>query len=93
MLKYRINHCLVGVLHRNVQRRYVVSVKVERTYVRYINYILLIRDQVVAYRIISFIHQVPASTVISLCDQVGTTPPRSILMRIFRANFGGCVTS
>ena len=28
-----INHCFIGVLHRHVQRRYVVWVKVKRTYV------------------------------------------------------------
>ena len=73
MLKYCIDHCFFGVLHRHIQRRCVVWVKVKRSYVRYINYILLTRDQV-TYRVISFIHQVPASTDISLYDLVVTKP-------------------
>jgi hypothetical protein len=54
--------------------------------VRDVDDIFLIRYQV-AYRIIGFIADVSSGTVVDLCNLVRTTPPRTVLVRIARANF------
>ena len=81
-----VNHCFVGVFHRDVQRRYVVWVKVKRAYVHYVDDIFLIRD-LVAYRIIGFITDISSGTVVDLRDLIRTKPPRTVLVRIARTNF------
>ena len=86
MLYYRLDYCFVGVLNCHVQRRYVVWVKVKRTYVRDVDDILLIRDQV-SYCVVRFVANTASGMVIDLRNLVRTTPPRPVLMRIARANF------